>query len=419
MASIRYPSASGSGSSYWKDAVADVGSLPPAGGVAGEIRLVLDTDELYQWNGSSWILVPATGVVGPASATANAIPRFSGTTGKIIKNSGVTLSDANVMAGVTIDADDNTIADLTVANLKAGVLDTDLSSVAGTDTTIPSAKATKTAIDAEATLRSSADTTLQSNLDTHAADTTTHGTTGDIVGTSDSQVLTNKTIDGDNNTVQDLPETALKTVLANASKFFTRNASGVPESATKAVPTGAVVGISDSQVLTNKTIDADLNTLSNIANTQIKAAAGIAVNKLAALTASRAVVSDGSGFIAAAAATTTTEVGYLNGVTSAIQTQLDAKLCATSVAAVSTDLTLTNKRIHFVDTSSARSLTLPSPSTGSFIVIKDKTGSANTNNITLVRAASEKIETVAASYVLDINLGSWTIVSDGTDWFII
>jgi hypothetical protein len=42
------------------------------------------------------------------------------------------------------------------------------------------------------------------------------------------------------------------------------------------------------------------------------------------LTASRAVVSDGSGKIAASAVTAT-EVGYLSGTTSAVQTQLDAK----------------------------------------------------------------------------------------------
>lgn len=37
---------------------------------------------------------------------------------------------------------------------------------------------------------------LNSDLTTHIADTTTHGTTGNIVGTSDTQVLTNKDIDG-------------------------------------------------------------------------------------------------------------------------------------------------------------------------------------------------------------------------------
>lgn len=90
-----------------------------------------------------------------------------------------------------------------------------------------------------------------------------------------------------------------------------------------------------SMVFTNKTISGLSNTLSNIAyasltltnsivNADIAAAAAIAVNKLAALTVSRAVVTDGSGFLAAAT-TTATEIGYVNGVTSAIQTQLNAK----------------------------------------------------------------------------------------------
>lgn len=46
------------------------------------------------------------------------------------------------------------------------------------------------------------------------------------------------------------------------------------------------------------------------------------------LTASRAVVSDGSGALAAAT-TTAVEIGYVSGVTSAIQTQLDAKIAKT------------------------------------------------------------------------------------------
>lgn len=62
---------------------------------------------------------------------------------------------------------------------------------------------------------------------------------------------------------------------------------------------------------------------SAITNAKIIAAAGISVNKLAALTSGRAVVSDASGFISAAT-TTSTEIGYVNGVTSAIQTQLNA-----------------------------------------------------------------------------------------------
>lgn len=61
-----------------------------------------------------------------------------------------------------------------------------------------------------------------------------------------------------------------------------------------------------------------------IGNSDIKAAAGIALNKLAAVTASRVLVSDGSGFVSASSVTPTT-LGYLDA-TSSIQTQLDGML---------------------------------------------------------------------------------------------
>lgn len=60
-----------------------------------------------------------------------------------------------------------------------------------------------------------------------------------------------------------------------------------------------------------------------ITNVKVAAAAAIAVTKLAALTASRVVTSDGSGFLTTTASPTLTELGYVGGVTSAIQTQLN------------------------------------------------------------------------------------------------
>lgn len=71
------------------------------------------------------------------------------------------------------------------------------------------------------------------------------------------------------------------------------------------------------------TITADVKP-SSLTNAQINATAAIAQSKMAAMTASRAVITDASGF-ATTNATTSTEVGYLTGVTSAIQTQLDGK----------------------------------------------------------------------------------------------
>ena len=61
-----------------------------------------------------------------------------------------------------------------------------------------------------------------------------------------------------------------------------------------------------------------------IANANIDASAAIAHSKMAALTINRAMITSGSGF-SSASAVTATELGYVSGVSSAIQTQLDAK----------------------------------------------------------------------------------------------
>ncbi len=75
--------------------------------------------------------------------------------------------------------------------------------------------------------------------------------------------------------------------------------------------------------------------------------------------------------------------------------------------------------IILVDTSAARSITLPTASSGRIIIIKDIIGTAETYNITLVRAGSEQIEGVGASRVLSTNWGKWTFVCNGTNWFLI
>jgi len=78
-----------------------------------------------------------------------------------------------------------------------------------------------------------------------------------------------------------------------------------------------------------------------ITNSEVSASAAIAQSKMAALTASRAMTTDASGF-ASASAVTSTELGYLSGVTSAIQTQLGSKantdLSNVAGTAVSADL---------------------------------------------------------------------------------
>ena len=62
-----------------------------------------------------------------------------------------TLTGTQTLTNKTINADNNTIQNLEVDNLKSGVLDTDISSVSSSDDTLPSAKAVKTYVDAQVT----------------------------------------------------------------------------------------------------------------------------------------------------------------------------------------------------------------------------------------------------------------------------
>jgi hypothetical protein len=81
---------------------------------------------------------------------------------------GMTASSTATFTNKTFDAEGtgNSISNIDVANLKSGVLDTDISSVSGSDDTIPSAKAVKTYVDAqiatEDTLAELNDTTITS-----------------------------------------------------------------------------------------------------------------------------------------------------------------------------------------------------------------------------------------------------------------
>jgi hypothetical protein len=73
-----------------------------------------------------------------------------------------------------------------------------------------------------------------------------------------------------------------------------------------------------------------------IVNADIKSDAAIEFSKMEDLTVSRALVSDGSGDVSVSAVTST-EVGYLDDVSSNIQTQLDAKQATITGSATTID----------------------------------------------------------------------------------
>jgi len=82
--------------------------------------------------------------------------------------------------------------------------------------------------------------------------------------------------------------------------------------------------------------------------------------------------------------------------------------------AISANTTLVAGRRYFVDTTAARTLTLPaSPTLGQEIVVIDATGSAATNNITILRNGG-KINGLTEDAILDVNQGTSVFTYTGT-----
>jgi hypothetical protein len=164
--------------------------------------------------------------------------------------------DANqALTNKTIDASLNTLSNIVNSNISASAaIDwTKVSKVGANLTDIPTRSHTSLS-DIGTNTHAQIDTAISASTSHIGASSGVHGVVGSVVGTTDSQVLSGKTIDGDDNTVQDLHIGSLKTVAGQAFKFLSFGLVGVP-TASKAVPSGDVVGTTDSQYLESKFLD--------------------------------------------------------------------------------------------------------------------------------------------------------------------
>lgn len=140
---------------------------------------------------------------------------------------------------------------------------------------------TKVGINASAVVAS-----LDNKVTTHLAASIAHGVTGAVVGTTNSQTLTGKTLDGASNTFSNIPKASVvgapaglvvgttdtQTLTNKTISGGSNTITGITQASVAGAPSGAFVGTTDTQTLTNKTISGASNTLSAIAQASITGA---------------------------------------------------------------------------------------------------------------------------------------------------
>ena len=139
-----------------------------------------------------------------------------------------------------------------------------------------------------------------------------------------------------------------------------------------------------------------------IADSQIASGAAIAVNKLAAVAPSMALISDSSGFISASANVSATELGYLDGVTSSIQTQLNDIVSATVTAGYG--LEKVGTAIRIADAAASNGIAI---SSGAFTVqVDDETTQISANKVVVKKDSVGGI--ISTGSGIKVNVGTTT-----------
>lgn len=156
-----------------------------------------------EWNSGDYLVVNAD--VAAGGSLSGHVEKIDNTESSDIVRTGAT----QTLTNKTIDADDNTISDLETDNFKSGVIVTSVDST-GADTKLPTEKAVRSAI-----------TTATTNM----------------VTTTATQTLTNKTIDGDDNTIQDLSTSVFKSGVLQTTVRASSSASDTCLASEKAIAT--------------------------------------------------------------------------------------------------------------------------------------------------------------------------------------
>ncbi len=229
-------------------------------------------------------------------ATTFSLPNFSGATATLATTDDITNNDEVAMTAANAvprwdgtDLVDGTLSDNgTVVTLGGGET---LDVSAGTLTLAANQVADASVVDALTISGGSIDNTAIGATTRSTANVTALDANGNVTLGSDN--LDDITINGEiiNDPVFD---SGTGTTTVDFGSTGTRTLT-IPDATT------TMVGTDVTQTLTNKSIDADNNTITNIENADIKAAANIARSKLASGTLNHVVINDGTGVLSSEA----------------------------------------------------------------------------------------------------------------------
>lgn len=160
-----------------------------------------------------------TKATGAASSTDNAVARFDGTTGKIIQNSTVTVNDGGGVTASQVWSDEVFTDSIEEKTISAGVTVAGVvlsgGAVDGVDVSLLAQGVSDLSdeVDTKVTGHGTANIYTQDTEPASPVDGdiwVDESTSSDIVTTGGTQILTGKTMDGDDNTFQDIPASAIK-----------------------------------------------------------------------------------------------------------------------------------------------------------------------------------------------------------------